>query len=98
MALLSGSPAIDAADPHCDQTIDQRGVTRPQGPRCDIGAFEVEQTSSTTTPVPSPPVTGISAVASLRRVPGIAGALAALLLLAALGAGVALWRRRTIRV
>ncbi len=39
-ALLSGSPAIDAANQkHCPQ-IDQRGVQRPQGAGCDIGAFE----------------------------------------------------------
>src|SRR5262249_3793692 len=46
-ALLPGSAALDAAnpaapgggDPSCEQT-DQRNVTRPQGPRCDIGAFE----------------------------------------------------------
>jgi hypothetical protein len=45
MALLPGSPAIDAAgDPACaDPTvddIDQRGVSRPIGNACDIGAFE----------------------------------------------------------
>jgi hypothetical protein len=45
MALLEGSPAIDAGD---DATCaaapvsgkDQRGVTRPQGAHCDIGAYE----------------------------------------------------------
>ena len=45
--LLIGSPAIDAGNPAtpgsggaaCEAT-DQRGVTRPQGTRCDIGAFE----------------------------------------------------------
>jgi hypothetical protein len=43
-ALVSGSPAIDAvplADPACAGT-DQRGVSRPQGGGCDIGAFERE--------------------------------------------------------
>ncbi|MGA8029957.1 MAG: right-handed parallel beta-helix repeat-containing protein [Bryobacteraceae bacterium] len=40
MALKKGSPAIDAAvEAHCPAT-DQRGVPRPQGPRCDIGAYE----------------------------------------------------------
>jgi CSLREA domain-containing protein len=40
MALLAGSPAINAgADAGCPAT-DQRGVTRPQGARCDIGAYE----------------------------------------------------------
>ena len=40
-ALLEGSPAIDAA-PSCAAATDQRGVTRPQGLYCDIGAFEFE--------------------------------------------------------
>nr|BBJ47930.1 hypothetical protein SAVMC3_05590 [Streptomyces avermitilis] len=37
-ALLPGSPALDAAD-GCPAT-DQRGVARPQGTACDIGAYE----------------------------------------------------------
>ena len=41
MALLPGSPAIDAAVCPPPET-DQRGVTRPQGPLCDIGAYEVQ--------------------------------------------------------
>jgi hypothetical protein len=41
-ALLPGSPAIDAGALTGPAT-DQRGVSRPQGPRCDIGAFELEQ-------------------------------------------------------
>jgi hypothetical protein len=41
-ALLPSSPAIDAGDDVSCPTTDQRGVTRPQGPHCDIGAFEVE--------------------------------------------------------
>ena len=49
-ALLEGSPAIDAADCLTEVTIDQRGVTRPQGSSCDIGAFELEQTVLDTTP------------------------------------------------
>jgi CSLREA domain-containing protein len=43
-SLLKGSPAIDAAsstDPNGNLvTVDQRGVTRPQGPANDIGAYE----------------------------------------------------------
>jgi CSLREA domain-containing protein len=40
MALLAGSPAIDAGnDPACAIT-DQRGVDRPQGSHCDMGAYE----------------------------------------------------------
>jgi serine/threonine protein kinase len=43
-ALLKGSPAIDTIPLDACQvagiTTDQRGVKRPQGPRCDIGAYE----------------------------------------------------------
>ena len=46
--LLRGSPAVDAGDPaEPDSTAwacrqkDQRSVSRPQGPRCDIGAVEL---------------------------------------------------------
>jgi CSLREA domain-containing protein len=39
--LLPGSPAIDAGSPSCPPpTTDQRGVTRPRGAACDIGAVE----------------------------------------------------------
>jgi hypothetical protein len=42
MALDVGSPAIGAGNnPDCYQS-DQRGVSRPQGDRCDIGAYEYE--------------------------------------------------------
>jgi len=42
-ALVPDSPALDAspADANCPPT-DQRGVPRPQGSACDIGAFELE--------------------------------------------------------
>ncbi len=50
--LLEGSPAIDAGNAdHCPAT-DQRGVTRPQGSGCDIGAYESAFTRPTNTPVP----------------------------------------------
>ncbi len=42
MALLSGSPAIDAGDDANCPANDQRGVTRPQGSHCDIGAYEYQ--------------------------------------------------------
>ena len=41
-ALLSGSPAIDAGHNGYCTTTDQRGVSRPQGAACDIGAFEFD--------------------------------------------------------
>jgi hypothetical protein len=49
-APLPGSPAIDAGNPAapgnsgttCEAT-DQLGVARPQGPGCDIGAVEVQE-------------------------------------------------------
>ncbi len=40
MALLTNSPAIDSADGSICTSIDQRGIGRPQGAGCDIGAFE----------------------------------------------------------
>ena len=39
-SLLDGSPAIDRGDPATCEATDQRGITRPAGPACDIGAFE----------------------------------------------------------
>jgi CSLREA domain-containing protein len=39
-ALLPGSPAIDAGDNTLCPVTDQRGMYRPQGKGCDIGAFE----------------------------------------------------------
>ncbi len=45
LALLDGSPAIDAGDNGlCAAApvngVDQRGVSRPQGAACDLGAYE----------------------------------------------------------
>jgi hypothetical protein len=43
-ALLPGSPAVDAIPAGaCVVTADQRGVVRPQGKGCDVGAFELER-------------------------------------------------------
>ena len=43
LALLAGSPAIDAAGEECvGVATDQRGEPRPAGSQCDIGAFEVQ--------------------------------------------------------
>jgi hypothetical protein len=40
LALLAGSPAIDAGDDTLAPAYDQRGVRRPQGAHADLGAFE----------------------------------------------------------
>ena len=40
MALLPGSPAIDAGDNSAAQPADQRGFPRVVGPNIDIGAYE----------------------------------------------------------
>ncbi len=42
-ALLPGSVAIDAGSDLVCAATDQRGVPRPQGPHCDVGAFELNQ-------------------------------------------------------
>jgi hypothetical protein len=47
-ALLHGSPAIDAGTCAGAPNTDQRGVPRPQGTNCDIGAYELAQASVTT--------------------------------------------------
>ena len=40
LALDPSSPAIDAGNNTTCATTDQRGVTRPQGAACDMGAYE----------------------------------------------------------
>jgi len=70
-------------------------VTRPQGSRCDIGAFEVLQATPAATTPPSPPVTGMAAMASINR--GLAATVALMLVVVtALGAGLAVTRRRLL--
>jgi hypothetical protein len=55
-ALLPGSPAINAGDnavcaaPPANG-VDQRGIDRPKGVACDIGAFEVELPFATLLPL-----------------------------------------------
>jgi len=52
-ALLAGSPAIDAGnDTACAAApvnrVDGRGIARPQGAHCDMGAYELEQKITST--------------------------------------------------
>ena len=56
MLPQSGSAAIDMGGTTCPAT-DQRGITRPQGPACDIGAVEVVP-ADTTPPTIAPTITG----------------------------------------
>lgn len=62
--LQAGSPAIDAIAPSvCTLATDQRGVPRPQGPACDIGAFESRvgnaRFAGFFSPVDNPPVVNV---------------------------------------
>ena len=52
-ALLAGSPAIDGGSSNCP-AVDQRGVSRPQGNACDIGAYESVEPGDVTPPGPVP--------------------------------------------
>ncbi len=71
MALLPGSPAIDAGMSLADVTTDQRGIPRSQGSAPDIGAFESrgftltivggdDQSTPPDSPFPVPLVVSIS--------------------------------------
>jgi chitodextrinase len=56
MALPAGSPAVDAipaSTSGCTGSTDQRGIARPQGAGCDIGAYELVQSGSGTPSVPT---------------------------------------------
>ncbi|GAB2486453.1 hypothetical protein GCM10027082_41790 [Comamonas humi] len=90
MALLPGSPAIDAGS-GCTAT-DQRLVARPIGPACDIGAYEA--------PLPTAPGGGGDgdppSSAAPAPVPALAPAGLALLAALAGAAGLGALRRRHI--
>ena len=58
-ALASGSAAIDAGANEGCPSEDQRGVARPQGAACDIGAYEFVPPPPTQ-PAPPPPPTVIT--------------------------------------
>ncbi|MHB1133115.1 MAG: choice-of-anchor Q domain-containing protein [Chloroflexota bacterium] len=49
-ALLAGSPAIDAGNATACPATDQRGVARPLGAGCDIGAYEYPVPAARTDP------------------------------------------------
>lgn len=74
--LLDGSPALDAAPGSSCPPVDQRGVGRPQGAACDIGAFEREGslprlgTTHTATATLAAPVAQVDQDANCRSGPG----------------------------
>lgn len=45
LALQAGSPALDAGEDASCLSKDQRGISRPQGEACDLGAFEAGSTA-----------------------------------------------------
>jgi hypothetical protein len=57
-ALLGNSPALDVAASLSCTSTDQRGVPRPVGPACDIGAFEgmLPQVAHRVDPMTRPPL------------------------------------------
>ncbi len=79
-ALLAGSPAIDAGDDTACaaspvNAVDQRGTARPQGTHCDIGAFEVVASATTSVPaaivptaIPAPALCSLTGFASSTQV------------------------------
>jgi hypothetical protein len=63
----AGSPALDVAPPeNCPLGLDQRGVARPQGDRCDAGAVEVVVEAPTSTPTATPTSTPTATPTSTR--------------------------------
>ncbi len=50
-AIAPGSPAIDAGDGSVCPLTDQRGISRPQGSACDIGAYEYK--AAPAVPIPA---------------------------------------------
>jgi CSLREA domain-containing protein len=50
LAIAATSPARDAGDAGTCPATDQRGVTRPVGSACDIGAFELDPPVNTAAP------------------------------------------------
>jgi uncharacterized repeat protein (TIGR01451 family) len=72
MLPLPGSPAFDRGVSCPPPTADQRGIVRPQGPACDIGAVEsqaadlsVSATDGGLQPAPGQPVTYLIVVRNL---------------------------------
>jgi hypothetical protein len=67
MALPAGSAAIDAGDPALCPPTDQRGVARPVGNGCDIGAFEFAPTPPQKPATPPSPAGGWFGIKSVKH-------------------------------
>ena len=68
--LLAGSSAIDAGDDTTCAATDQRGVTRPQGAHCDIGAYEYVFPAATLTPTSTETATAtVTSTATIPNTP-----------------------------
>ena len=91
VALLSTSPAVNAipvsptnyctlVDGTTPVTTDQRGVSRPQGAACDIGAYELIVAAPSPSPTPALPKAGRSSPAGPGAGPGLLLILVAALL------------------
>ena len=52
--IAIGSPAVDGGDNATCPSVDQRGIARPQGNSCDIGAYEVVGYPANDTPLTIP--------------------------------------------
>jgi hypothetical protein len=76
IALLPGSPAIDAGD--ACPAVDQRGSSRAQGKTCDAGAYESPFTAPTTASIraTTPPVTPTAPAIAPATTPPITASIA----------------------
>jgi hypothetical protein len=72
-AIASSSPAFDADFATCPPpATDEVGTSRPQGVRCDIGAFEAAAVTTTGPPTPAVGWGGVGAPAAILVVLGAA--------------------------
>lgn len=91
MAIDSASAAYNAAGAAACPAADQRGVSRPQGSACDIGAYELVVLAASPSPTPALPKAGSAGSPGAGSQVGLLLGIAALLLAPL---AVALARRR----